>query len=341
MYVRHRARFQTSPRVVVVSGGFTIIEMVVAITILGLLIALLLPAVQNAREAARRTQCSVRLRDLCLASQNFASTLGRFPGAYPPKGQVEANQIRQLWSVHVSLLPYLDHQALQNQLDLQDNSWSLYLSPPTSTRNSAGLKQTVIAFQCPSDKAAPGAVNYRVSGGTSPGFFASVGINPPDAALFGVVSREGLNPRKVRDGLSNTAFFSERLIGPSAPWGEIVLLGLGTFLTATDAASACRSAPAFLNVDNETGSSWLPGGYHTTWYNHILTPNSNVKDCVNAAQLAYLGVGTISARSAHSGGVNVGLCDGATKFVNQNISENVWRAVGSVDGREAISNSDW
>ncbi len=321
--------------------GFTLIELLVGMTIFGILVALILPAVQSSREAARRAQCSARLRELGMASQNFASTFGRFPGAYPPKGQVDTDTYRLLWSVHVSLLPYLELQSLQSHLDLNDDSLSLYQSPPTSTRNTAGLKQSVVAFQCPSDNALPGSVNYRVSGGTSPGFFASVGVNPPDAALWGVVSRKGINPKSVRDGLSNTAFFSERLIGQSAPSGGVVLLGLGSFLTATDASDACRAAPAFLSVDAHSGSSWLPGGYHTTWYNHILTPNSNVMDCVNAPQLSYLGVGAISARSAHVGGVNVGLCDGAAKFVNQNISEKVWRAVGSIDGREAISNSDW
>ncbi len=322
-------------------SAFTLTELLVGITILGILVALILPAVQWSREAARRTQCAVRLRDLGMASQNFASTFGRLPGAYPPKGQVKADTHRLLWSVHVSLLPYLELNDLQCQLDLSDDSLSLYLSPPASTQNSAGLKQSVAAFQCPTDESLPGWGSYRVSGGTSPGFHASVDVDPPDAALWGVVSRHGVNPRSVRDGLSHTAFFSERLVGTSGPSGGVTLLGFGTFLTATEAADACRTAPAFLSVDTNSGSSWLPGGYHTTWYNHILTPNSNVMDCVNAPQLIYLGAGAISARSAHSGGVNLGLCDGATKFVNQNLSEKVWRAVGSIDGHEVISNSDW
>lgn len=321
--------------------GFTVTEVLIVIAVIGILVALILPAVQMSRHAARRAQCSARLHDLCLAAQSFASTHGRFPGAYPPRGQEDTGGYRLLWSVHVSLLPYIELKDLQSQLDLNDNSLTLYQSPPTSTRNTAALRETVPAFQCPSDISLPGSVNYRASTGTSPGFFASVGVDPPDAALWGVVSRKGVDPKSVRDGLSNTAFFSERLLGKSLPFGGIGLVGLGTFMTATAAADACRAAPAFLSVDSTSGSSWLPGGYHTTWYNHILPPNSGVSDCVNSPQLSYLGAGAISARSAHAGGVNVGLCDGATKFVNQNISENVWRAIGSIQGKESFAKSDW
>ncbi len=319
--------------------GFTVTELLVGTAIVGILMALILPAVQASREAVRRAQCSARLRDLCLASQNFSSTHGHFPGAYPPTSRASPSGYRLLWSAHVSLLPYLELKNVQSLLDLEDDSLSLYHSPPTSVRNSTGLKQSVVAFQCPSDLGLPGSVNFRVSGGTSPGFHASVGVNPPDAALWGVVSRKGINSRSVRDGLSNTAFFSERVGGGQN--ANVVLLGLGTFLTAKDAADACRAAPMFLSVDSNSGRSWLPGGYHATWYNHIFTPNSRMLDCVNGPQMRYTGNGAISARSTHFGGVNVGLCDGATRFVNQNISEKVWRAIGSIDGNESFASSDW
>lgn len=319
--------------------GFTVAELLVGTAIIGMLMALIVPAVQVSREAARRAQCSARLRDLGVASQNFSSTHGHFPGAYPPAAHEPPAGYRLLWSVHVSLLPYLELKDVQGLLDLGDESLSLYYSPPTSTRNVAGLSQTVIAFQCPAEIPLQGSVSYRVSGGTSPGFFASVGVDPPDAALWGVVSRKGINPKSIRDGLSNTAFFSERIIRGNQ--ANVVLLGLGTFLTARDAADVCRTAPMFLSVESNTGRSWLPGGYHATWYNHILTPNSRTLDCVNSPQMSYIGSGAFSARSNHSGGVNVGLCDGATRFVSQNISENIWRAVGTSDGKETFASSDW
>lgn len=337
-------RLTTKPKIRTAGrSGFSLLELAVAIVIIGLLIGLILPALQASRETARRVQCAARLRELGSASQGFSSTFGHFPGAYPPSSRQPASGERLLWAAHVSLLPFLDLQNVQSLLNLDDNSWSLYQSPATSAFNAAGLRQSVVAFQCPSDSASPGTVNFRVSGGTSPGLHVSVGIDPPDAALRGVVSRIGINPKSIRDGLSNTAFFSERLVGnPNSPGeADVVLLGLGSFPAAKDAAIACRAAPMYSSVDSTSGSSWLPGGYHATWYNHILPPNSRVLDCVNSSFLSYLGNGAVSARSAHSGGVNLGLCDGATRFVSQNISENVWRAVGSIDGKESIASGDW
>lgn len=322
--------------------GFSLLEMVVGIAIVGMLMAILLPAVQRSRGAVRRAECSARLREFCLASQNFSTTHGRFPGSYPPKGP-EPDFSRLRWSAHLSLLPYLEQSSVQNQVDLSDDSLSLRNSPPSSSLNAVSLKTPVTAFLCPADVRILGAVSFRISGGTSPGIHSTPGVATPDAALKGMVSSRGIDPRSIVDGLSNTAFASERLIGsPENPGiSDVVLLGFGAFFTATDAATACRGASPYSTVDSTSGRSWLPAGYHTTWYNHILTPNSIVRDCVNASKLTLLGNGAITARSSHTGGVNVGMCDGATRFVNQNVSERVWRAVGTSSGRESVARTDW
>lgn len=322
--------------------GFSLSEMVVGTAIVGMLMAILLPAVQRSRGAVRRAECSVRLREFCLASQNFSSTHGRFPGTYPPKGP-EPDFSRIRWSAHLSLLPYLDLGSVQNQVDLSDDSASLRDAPPTSLLNAVSLKTSVVAFRCPADIAIPGAVNYRISGGTSPGIHSTPDVAPPDAALKGMVSSRGVYPRSITDGLSNTAFASERLIGSpeNREMGDVVLLGFGTFFTAADAAIACQGASPYSSIDSTSGRSWLPAGYHTTWYNHIQTPNSIVRDCVNASKLTLIGNGAITARSAHTGGVNVGMCDGSTRFVNQNVSMFIWRAIGTSSGHENVSKSDW
>ena len=158
--------------------------------------------------------------------------------------------------------------------------------------------------------------------------------------MWGFVAFGGWSSNQIRDGLSQTIAYSERLIGdddPSvvSPTQDVQVLGFGTFSTADDAEAECRSAGLGGPHDSVSGSSWLPAGYHVTWYNHITTPNSVIVDCTGAPTSWAGGPAVINARSWHAGGVNAASCDGAVRFVNRDIARQVWRAVGTINGRES------
>lgn len=320
--------------------GVTLIEIVVAVGIIGLLLGLTVPAVQRVRESSRKMECSSRLREIMRGASDYHSQHRRFPPSRPGDSSFAVPQVHSVFSIHVSILPQIGEQALFRQVNFQELAPALMQSPPSSTLNSGLLTSTVRLFQCPSDLRKAGSVSYRASAGTSPGSHETIGVDPPTAALGGLVSNKGRRVEEIRDGLSQTVGFAERMIGSHdsgqpVPERDIRLLGTGNFLTADDAAAGCQSGSLSAPMDPYLGTSWLPGGYHTTWYNHILPPNSTISDC--AASTLSSGHAALTARSPHAGGVTVAMLDGSVRFVNSQIALRVWRAIGTVSGRETVS----
>jgi prepilin-type N-terminal cleavage/methylation domain-containing protein/prepilin-type processing-associated H-X9-DG protein len=297
--------------------GFTLVELLVVIAIIGVLVALLLPAVQAAREAARRMSCTSNMRQLGLALHSYHDVYGKFPGARDPFSPGP-------FSTHAHLLDYLEQGNLSKLIDF---------TQPTSTGVNLTIANTAVkSFLCPSDPA-----NGRVPGLTFGGcnLVANVGtgINSGD-----YVTGDGVflltNPvafRNITDGTSNTAAFSESVIGDGqnvavSPQRQAVQLSGST----QPDASSCASGPWI----GKRGDRWINGGYLSTAYNHFALPNSATWDCLNSSN----NYGWKTARSLHSGGVNLCLCDGSTRFINSNLDMNVWKAVATRDGGEAVNN---
>jgi len=127
-------------------GGFTLVELLVVIAIIGILIALLLPAVQAAREAARRMQCSNNLKQIGLALSNYEAAIGCFPpGAIWPDGMLWGNQ-RQRQNFHVLLLPYHEQGDVYNMID-----WDVPGVLWANGNNRAATKVAIASLLCPSD----------------------------------------------------------------------------------------------------------------------------------------------------------------------------------------------
>jgi prepilin-type N-terminal cleavage/methylation domain-containing protein/prepilin-type processing-associated H-X9-DG protein len=326
--------------------GVTLVELLVVIAILATTIGLLLPAVQTARETARRSSCTNNLRQIGVAAANHESARGRFPlGAESRQWDERPDFPHQFfrWSVLAHLAPYYEEERLLRSLDL---TVPLYigLSPgDIAPQNRPIVKLTVPLFLCPSDVGLPvsdlfGPTNYAgctgtgIDGGTP---FATDG-------LFGINSRT--RARDVRDGLSKTVAFSESILG-SGPKATTSRDGIQTdtgygFVFTTPLTEAACSRPFYYNFTDLRGFSWANGEYRTTLYNHARQPNSGALDCLAAlmttADVAkmYAGYGWRTARSRHRGGVTVGLADGSVRFVADAVDAAVWAAAATIAGGE-------
>lgn len=339
--------------------AFTLIEILVVVSVIGLLIALLLPAVQRAREAARRVECVNRLKQLGLGLAAHHAQFQHYPSALAPRWKNSSEDIRT-WgfpgvdpSGLVELLPFLEESALYHSVNLtHGDSASVGVA---RTQNATARVAFVGAFLCPSDSF-PAATTPRAP--NSYRFNVGVPFSLPPAPEEGSPSDDFrqpaafeamhyLAPEHFRDGLSQTVGMSERLFGSqdltgfhaSRDFWYAGVSGLSPPRSADDIVEVCGSLSGRpRSVYTGYGRLWWESMYSGTWYNHLMSPNPAPADCctcgatdpVGAIQVA----ASIAARSQHPGGVNALFMDGSVKFIKSSISSGVWRAVGTRDGSE-------
>ncbi len=321
-------------------------ELLVVIAIIGILIALLLPAVQAAREAARRMQCTNHLKQLGLASHNYHDAYNAFPMGTDSWGAlVDGWRRSKNYSGWVFLLPFIEQTALYDRFMVEFAK--LHSDHPNTVINIWEIDATVRGnavpyLACPSDGRSGQVMNdfgtgsYCMSAGDYCQKVEGYGWGTGNGASF---SRGAFQPQMwtkladMVDGTSNTACASERVVSQE---GTLIKGGVAQSVSAAfpnTNHNACESEGfrpqacldlrgnqgsylSSANVNMDSGKRWSDGQAIFNWVNFILPPNSPSCASGEGHNTPMLTPPT----SFHTGGVNVALCDGSVRFVSETIS---------------------
>lgn len=308
--------------------AFTLVELLVVIAIIGVLVALLLPAVQAARESARRTQCINHVKQWSLAIHNHHDTHLRLPygatnDAHPLK--------RKTWVLNV--WPFIE---ANNLADKGDPNAAFYVPPYTIDNTLNGLcGQQLKIYYCPTD----GKGNRQQSEGQYQRVRGNYVIN------WGNASYDDVGP-------SGSAAMTKTNHGPFLHEdGERNRPGLVRFKNITDGTSNTAMVSETLMAFVKSDTDWR-GDIHNDdgifRFNTITTPNSTAPDLISNATyftvnndpLMPVALGSpqrAAARSRHPAGVNVGMCDGSVRFVTNGISLTEWGNLGTMAGGEVTN----
>lgn len=288
-----------------VRRGYTLVETLVAIAIIGVLVAMLLPAVQSARESARRAQCMSQLRQLGIGLHHYHDALGSFPPGI-------CSSTRTFWSGQ--LLPYLEQQALYDSIDF-DLPWD-------SGPNAAACATYLPIYRCPSS--------------TAPRHITAQGIAnrvPSDyvACTSGTATRESGPPPLAGDANSNGIFYVDsatRLAEIVDGTSNTIALGEAMFIFET------------VGVDHTNFPQFLDRWYLGTLEgldNEVSEGMGSTGVAINSHKLdVFVDEKELTFGSHHPGGVQVILADGSVRFIVESIDRATWSALGTRNRRDLV-----
>lgn len=321
---------QRAPR-----SGFTLVELLVVIAIIGVLIALLLPAVQQAREAARRSQCINNMKQLGLAAQNNHDTFLKFPAALYNEttagycGQNETNELGPNWGV--MLLPFIEQTSLYDLFAVNTNNattatmWNVNATLPNGQFARA---QSIPGFLCPSDAGSKdvytgaggnwGRGNYAANGGCSQWWATGQSVQPngysTSVSAAGVFTlNKGKNMSAVTDGTSNTILFGEIRIGQvNTDQRGVWAIGVSGSSIVNNMSIGDLYGPNDRNgnADDVYDCTDFTDGKGGCW-----------EDCVSSQA---------GERSLHPGVVNIVRVDGSVSSIADTIDQPTWAFMHAV-----------
>lgn len=330
--------------------GFTLVELLVVIAIIGVLVSLLLPAVQSAREAARRTQCSNNIRQIAIALHNYHDTVGRFPPggihnshgpAIPWYDGANSTSWRASWLLCV--LPQLEQQGLyelynfnRRARDGGDNAEVVGTAIKTLICPSVGTEQASwVLSEGVNPVFAKGNYAACFSAGSAYSQTSFSGANMDfERAVFNAAGHYGAQMADIKDGTSNVVAVSEILTRDSSADGRGAwAYPTGSFFSG-GLAQSCSSA------DNMTEAPKVPNGNalqdcradQPSWCSGPTTGGDVSRlRCLGGANRP-----NIAARSYHPGGVHAMLADGSIRFINDSIDAETWKRLLCIHDGETI-----
>jgi prepilin-type N-terminal cleavage/methylation domain-containing protein len=318
--------------------GFTLVELLVVIAIIAILVLLLLPAINAAREAARRASCANNIRQLAIAMQNFESARQAFPPSRAGAGG---------WSAQALLLPYLEENTLARDMDLDQ--------PYSAVLTASGVPLAayrVNPYLCPSEtndvqryeNELP--INYPINYGVNLGTWFVWDPEKRKGGPGAFFPESWLQTRDFRDGLSKTLCVAE--VNAYTPYernaGVAGELPLPTDPSELPGGGQAKYGPAL--GDNTGHTEWVDGRGHQTGFTTTFAPNARVNpDRVGPRSIDWTNMqegksdsvrtyAAVTARSHHPGVVNVAMMDGATRAISDDIDLQVWQAASTRKGRE-------
>jgi prepilin-type N-terminal cleavage/methylation domain-containing protein/prepilin-type processing-associated H-X9-DG protein len=337
--------------------GFTLVELLVVIAIIGVLIALLLPAVQSSRESARRSRCSNNLKQVGLGLHGFHDAYRRFPCAVlNVNGVSVVSPWRGVTWAH-AIFPFIEQAEL----------WDNFTQWATATSNTASQIQfwpnrlaPLPVLSCSSDPNGPKITslgthsNYMACSGTAPSVFLSMywsaaqpaPYNVPSGVFFAISHRYpttyrttradvtapglGISVSRITDGLGKTLFVTETVFGDNAPRNVPATDTRGRMYRGYFAAEIVMSTA---QPPNTSLGDFLPSPDMSNLTNAacVAVPRGPCAPAASNSPNATVAY----ARSHHPGGANALMGDGAVRFIQDSVDPTVFRGLGSFNGAES------